>query len=103
MNEAWGIALLTALVSVFLAVFGTIATCLYGIYKSILKLNETFMKVISREECTEYMDDHCDRIKSVDSKIEKLRETVNENKDALNKVDGRVKSIEDRVKIWHEN
>lgn len=102
MSEAWSIALVGAIVTLSLGVLSIIAKCLYDIYKSLMKLNETFLKVISREECTENMDDHCDRIKTVDRRVDALFREVADNKETLSDVKGRVQSLEDRIKIWHK-
>lgn len=103
MSDAWGIALLGAVVSLSIGVLTVIAKCLHDIYKSLMKLNETFLKVISREECVENMDDHCDRIKSVDRRVDTLFSAIDVNTNRISKVESRVQSLEDRAKIWHKD
>lgn len=88
MDNAWAIAITGGVVTVLVAVFGVIATCLLSISKSILKLNDTFLKVVSRDECADSMGEHCGRIGSLEERFNELQQDF--------------AHLKGKAQVWHE-
>lgn len=68
MSEAWAIAL-----------FGAMTTVMAFMAKALWDIKSAFCKVVSRADCDQKMDGHCDE-------LAKLRKTAEKNSKALTQI-----------------
>lgn len=88
MSDIWAIALVGGYITVMIAVWGLVATCLWKIAGWLARINDTLGRFVLREECIRDMGVQCERIERLGEKI--------------NNAEHRLESLVGKVEIWHK-
>ena len=87
MSEVWAIALVGGYITVMLAVWGLVATCLWKIAGWLARISETLNQFVPKDDCDRLMGNHCGEIATLRNQINGLRTEITE--------------MSTKMEIWH--
>lgn len=88
MSDVWAIALVGGYITVMLAVWGLVATCLGKIAGWLARINDTLNQFVPKDDCDRLMGNQCGEIAC-------LREQVSELRNAMTK-------MRTKMGFWHK-